>query len=778
LRVARGFKAFAQALRPPRPRQPFMGVALSAALGIVAADRFALSPVWPLLASAIAAAVAWRRCSTAACWLLAATTFFTLHTLRFHGDIGRKLFAELAGGPRVIQAKGIVWSEPDIPAVFSRRTTCFFRLKLEQLDLGTGPQPASGQVNVAWAGAMPTYGDRVVLTGSGHNFQPTRNPGQFDFTRYLQRQGVFSELRVRFAADGRVESPGHGNPVQAFANAARRWIQSQLRTDLADSPEITALIESMVLGLRGETPEDVKELFQRTGTLHLFAVSGLNIAMLATIALTLLKPLRLPAGLGVCIVIPLLAFYAVVTGLSASGVRAAIMAALLLAAPIFDRRAIPYNSLAAAAFLILAWDTNQLFSVGFQFSFVLVLTIIFLARRIQHWCEPFGRPDAFLPRPLWSWPQRTGDAIWHVLAATIGITLAAWIGSLIFTAGYFHLFSPAAIFANLVAVPLAFAVLALGLATVLMATVWTTGAMLFSNANWLCAKTLLLVVKGFALLPGGHVYVEARRPVGGVAAELTLLDLGTGAAAHLRTGGRNWLIDCGDAANYGRTVLPYLRSRGVNRLDGLLLTHGDVQHIGAAGSLISDFVPRQIVDSVLRDRSPTRARLHRDLAARGIGKGLYQRGDTIRISESATARVLYPPVGLARQAADDKALVLRIESAGTRVLLMSDSGFSTEQWLLDNEPDLRSDLLVKGHHSKDLSGTPDFVRHVAPQAIVCGRSSSDDTAPPLDGWERQFAPTPIFRQDRTGAVRIDLYHGGRFEVRGFVGGQTFRSRAR
>ncbi len=766
-------------LREPRPRQPLVGLALCAVLGIFAADQWPVEARWPLALMGIGALALLIRPSTVGCWLFCGLAFFSLHTLRHHGHAARVLAREFAAGPRVVRATGIVSDEPEKPAFWSRTVTARFRLKLESISLGGEARASDVLVNISWAGDFPAYGDRVSLTGSAANLEPARNPGQFDFTGYQQRLGVWSEIRARFATDCRIESRGHGHVVQAFAYRAARWIQTQLALGLEDEPEISDLIASMVLGLRGETPLEMKALFQRTGTMHLFAVSGLNVAMLAAIALFTLRPLRLGRAAGILITIPILAGYALVTGLSASCVRATIMCALFLFAGLVDRHPLAFNSLGAAACAILAWDTNQLFSPGFQFSFVLVVVIVWLSGKIQRRIERLGRPDAFLPRALWRWPQLIGAWTAEKLAAALGVTGSAWLGSLLFTLGYFHLFLPAALLANIFAVPIAFAVLGLGLATLLAAPVWKLGAVLCNNANWVCAKALLAVLEICALIPGGWHYVEvphlSRPPV----CEITVLDLGDGGAAHLRADGRDWLFDCGSLPAYNRIVLPYLRTRGVNHLDGLLLTHGDALHLGGALPALDDFRPRLFVDSVLRDKSPTRKNFHVELAARGQGKGLYAPGDVIHLSERVTVRVLYPPAGLQRATADDKALVLQLEAAGTRVLFMSDSGFATEQWLLENEPDLRSDVLIKGHHAKDLSGTLDFVARVQPQAVICGALGYGGLPGQLDAWEQSLVARGITvcRQDRAGAVHVEIRDDG-FTIRALVNGQTFRSRAR
>ena len=142
-------------------------------------------------------------------------------------------------------------------------------------------------------------------------------------------------------------------------------------------------------------------------------------------------------------------------------------------------------------------------------------------------------------------------------------------------------------------------------------------------------------------------------------------------------------------------------------------------------------------------------------------------------------KVLFPPPGLVRSTADDKALVVRLECAGRRVLFMSDSGFATEQWLLQNESDLHADVIVKGQHAKDFSGTSEFISRVQPSAIVCSALGFGTTPDALDGWAKTAREKGIavFRQDECGAAIAEI-RDGEIAIRGFANGQTFKSRAR
>ena len=166
------------------------------------------------------------------------------------------------------------------------------------------------------------------------------------------------------------------------------------------------LINGMALGLRHETPDDIEEPFQQTGTLHLFAVAGLHVGIVAQLLWILALLLRLPRKVAAGLIIPCLFFYSAITGFHVSSVRAATMAAVLFGGIFFDRPALALNSLAGAALLILAVDPNQLFSSGFQLSFAVVGAILISQQWIYRILLRPSESDPFLPRSLVSRGRR------------------------------------------------------------------------------------------------------------------------------------------------------------------------------------------------------------------------------------------------------------------------------------------------------------------------------------------------------------------------------------
>jgi competence protein ComEC len=218
-------------------------------------------------------------------------------------------------------------------------------------------------------------------------------------------------------------------------------------------------------------------------------------------------------------------------------------------------------------------------------------------------------------------------------------------------------------------------------------------------------------------------------------------------------------------------VRPFLQSRGVNRLDGLVLTHGATSSLGAAQDVILDFSPRELFESSLTDRSSTRRSLHAALEKSGYPKTLVEAGDQLQLSPAITCAVLYPPAGFEGRTAADKSLVLRIQDGASRVLLMADSAFTGEHWLLDNTRDLRASVIVLGGQSADRAAPDEFIGAVRPFAVIGGAPAY--ASPVAEGrrWAARLKHGVMpFLQSDAGAVTIDLSASG-IVVSGFVNGQ-------
>lgn len=751
-----------------RQRLPFFGLLLSAICGIL----FAGAVDWPapvfgaaalgfLVAAFFPGRIPWILLSVA-------SAFACVHLWQTRESPSHRLGGIIQDGRFFAVASGMVISEP-VPYGASRER---FTLRLDRLEMeGKTFRPAA-PVAVVMDAPAPARGDMVRLAASIQRVPPPRNPEEFNAKAWMDQRGITCEMEVASPQDLAVERAASKFSIFSVAGRCGEWMERTLRLGISGDPVVCDLLAGMVLGVTASIPDSLQQEFRNTGTFHLFSVSGLHVGMIALILWQALKIAGIRRGWAVAVIIPALFFYALLTGWKPSSLRAAVMSAIFLIGMTSSRQAIPFNSLCAAAFLILLQWTNELFNPGFQLSFLVVAAILLLAIPLHDVIRRLCHPDPFIPRQLWTkWQKRWWEST-EAVGGLTAVSLAAWAGSLPLTLLYFHMVSFSALPANLIIVPLAFVIMATATLALFGGVFWGTLAAIFNNANWVFCKLLLVIVQAAAGLPGSFVYVGSPAPA---PLTVTVFDFGAGGGAAIESGGKVWLLDCGSRWHLDSVITPWLHSRGKSAPDGLLLTHGDARHLGAALDLIERDPPGVIVDSVLDDRSTRRGEIHRRLRELGIPKSLYRAGDQVRISKAATLKVLYPPSGILRDTADDKALVVRLDAGRARILFLSDAGPSTVEWLLQNaRSELRADILVKGVHRSGLPLDTAFVDAVRPGMILTTASHFPENEPVSAEWIAMMEGrgVRIFRQDVSGAVTIGVYPSS-FKATGFFDGSVF-----
>ncbi len=679
---------------------------------------------------------------------------------------------------------GYVLEQPAAVRVSGREPAWRFSCRLDSarpVGEGVGEENAFGAgagacVWVRWRGDPPPSGARVWMRAAVHRIEPARNPGQWDAAAFFARKGVWAEAQLRGALDGAVLEWPAGFHWGVWLGRMREKLVRELGRGLEQKPVEHALAASMVLGLQEEGLEQEQEWFRHTGTLHLFAVSGLNLAMLASFLLAVARVFLVPPRVAFVGVVPVLVLYSGVTGGSASCVRALVMSVLGLLVCWAGRPAVAVNSLAAAALGLLAWDGNLLFRSGFQLSFWMVLVLAGISGPIQRWVRRWGEPDALLPRAYWGKGDWVRARVWWGLADALAVSLAAWGAGLPAAVLLFYEITPVSVLANLLLMPLAFIVLALGFIALFASGLgWfftpleeLTPALNRLNAH--CAQGVLSIVRVCSGLPGAHWALgDTLRRV----PDFTVLDMGQGAAVLVRSGRRAFLLDCGREEQVRAIVQPALRVYGIGALEGLVLSHGDVNHVGGGRILLGETPVRCVLVPVLQDRSAARRQVEEWLWNHpGIPISRVGAGWQADLEGGCRLEVLYPPPDLRASLADDKGLVVRWSCPGGSLLYTADAGFPTELWLLRNCPErLASDVWVRGRHARETTGMEDFVCAVSPRVIVVGDSGGFPRRTGPEGGAGATRGSAVFFQAKTGAVEGFWTEGG-CRVRGFCGGSA------
>ena len=735
-------------------RLPFVGLLGAAIAGVAVASCLPLvSTVF--LVACLGALLLWSaRRRTAWILIAVAAAFATAQAWQTRESASHALASRLGGKPVLATAVGVVSDEP-APFGLARVR---FTLAVRSLDFGGKLFSVPAEILVVARGAAPGRGDEVKVTGSLYAIPPARNPAQFDAQTWMGLRDITCQIDVAAPVDLSVTAKASGLSLPQVAQDCRAWMQATLRIGIEDAPVVCDLIAGMVLRVTSSIPDSLQEEFRNTGTFHLFAVSGLHVGMVGVILWQVLKIVGVRRRASVAMIIPALFFYVLITGWKSASLRAAVMAAIFLIGMGMSLRPVSINSLCAAGFFILVQRTSELFNPGFQFSFFVVGSILLLVGPIHSGIRRLCQPDPFLPRRLWTRWQQTKEWLAEELGGLFSVSLAAWVGSFPLTVAYFHLVSFSALPTNFVIIPLAFAIMSTAALALIGGLVWAPLAAIFNNANWAFTKVLIAIVQTSSSLPCSYFYAGVPT-FGSQLATITVFDFGDGGATGIEAGGRLWLVDCGSAYQLGSVIEPWLHSRGKAAPNGLVLTHGDARHIGSALDLVVRERPGTLVESPLNDRSPKRGKLHREMEALQIPKSIHRAGDVIAISHDVSMKVLHPPSGLLRSEADDKVIVLRLDVGKMRVLLLSDAGPPTEQWLLENmREELPSDILVVGRHGSKLPIGFSFLAAVHPSLVV--RAAAGTPQAELDArFAAMVAEQGIrlFSQGQTGAVTIKIF---------------------
>ncbi|MDO4553206.1 MAG: ComEC/Rec2 family competence protein, partial [Bacillota bacterium] len=461
-------------------------------------------------------------------------------------------------------------------------------------------------------GPQELVGRQVCLRGSVSLPDGQKNPGLFDYRLYLKTRGIAAILSCR---TGHLEVTSEGS---AFWNGLAMW-KARFTEALTPhmSREALAVLTGMLFGDKEPLGDELYEVFQKNGVGHLLAVSGIHVGVIYLYADLLLRRRGGPAAS--LAALPLLLFYAALASFSPSVVRAVVMISSHLLARLLRRR---YDLLCCAsfsAFLMLLQNPYNLFSLGFQLSFLAVFCLAFLLPPMQPWAQRLKRRGG-----LGLWQGRAVEWAGPLLAIQAGMApVTAYLFNYFSLASF--LLNPPAIFLAGFLIPVAMLLLPLSLLGGPLLALGAIGAALPAE--------LLLQMNLLAYRPGLSVFNAVSPPAGLLAlcygllffvaseqfwrflrrrdfrrmaavllalllaassffvfvpgcrdAQLVFVDVGQGDCLHIRTpSGKNVLIDGGGSADYdvGRNVLlPYLLKQGVDRIDLAIVTHLHQDHYG------------------------------------------------------------------------------------------------------------------------------------------------------------------------------------------------------
>ncbi len=647
--------------------------------------------------------------------------------------------------------------------------------------------------------------DRISFWGRLREPSSFGNDEGFDIRRYFERERLDLIGSVKSAL--LIERKASTASPRAWVSRARTAARLRLESALGDpGGDTLGVVLALLTGDREMLSPELEKLYREAGIFHVMAISGAQVALVILLFYLVLRRLGISEVSTLWTLLLVVPLYAAFCGSGPPVVRAALAASVVLGARLLSLDRPHANALALAALVLLVWEPLWLEDPGFQLSFAAMAAILWIAEPLASRLRLFG----FLATPL---------AV-SIAAQAVVIPITAW---------HFHGLTWVAPLASLVAVPLSGAIVVLGLALISLADVPFLPALLSFGAH--AAVALLTGTARIASeLPGATlavarpsflwmlVYYGALASVrhgrgrvqalglaalvaillllpfgkGDVVGEpgrltLTALDVGHGDAIVLTLPeGQRVLVDGGGlpATSFDvgeRVVLPYLLDHGGRKLDAVVVTHADYDHIGGLAAIVDSMEVSEVWESA--SNWANWANWERP-AYRSLRKAVRDRGVSVRRLRAGES---FPWGGVdwgilassgapgkeAPEDENDRSIVVRLTLGEGSVLLTGDAGDDLERALLSSGVSLEADVLKVAHHGSRSSTSARFLDAVRPRfAIVSARARPDWPLPSDEVLERlRSKGIDYARTDVDGAITVRMDEKGKIDVETFRGHQ-------
>jgi len=680
--------------------------------------------------------------------------------------------------PQRIYVTGVIVEPPDV-----RDTYINLRLEVEAIDLGEGDVPASGLLFVRLNNEYDlSYGDHVRVRGL---LETPPEDEEFSYRDYLALQGVRSILRTN--AITVIPFGGRTDLIPAFIYRIKASLMQRIYV-LFPEPE-ASLMAGVLLGDDNRIPAEIQQAFKNTGTSHIVAISGFNIAIIAAIFITLFSRF-FGKRWGPLLAILAIAFYTVLVGASPSVVRAAIMGTLSILAGQAGRRNLALNMLALTAGVMALFDPFILWDVGFQLSFMATLGLVLYAQPMQE------AVSGFLTRHF---PNAPVEKIVGPFSDYFLLTLAAQITTLPISAYHFERISLVSILANPFILPAQPPVMILGGLAVVLGRFYLPLGQALAWVTWPFPAYTIRMVEFFDGLPGGvlvlddfslifvilfylilflltltspryHTFRAVLRPTVSLSLlavltvltwrsalnlpdgrlHITVLDVGSADGVLVTTpGGRRVLINGGAspsrlADQLGRRLPPFDRN-----LDYLVIASTLENQVSALPRVLENSHPESALWAGNPQASFSAQKLEDWLSARAVPVRLAEPGDELDLGDGARLRVL---------AVSTSGAILLVEWYNFRALLPIGVNFEMyEDLQTTSGPPLgQVTALLIAQSGYGPATPPLWVEAIDPEIVLLSVAAGDPNGLPnpdlLTALEEDYPN--IFRTDTHGWIDI------------------------
>lgn len=673
--------------------------------------------------------------------------------------------------------------------------------------------PVSGTVSAVVAGDVRErlLGDQVIVYGHLQRIAGPTNPGSADMREVHRARGIRARLRVDAQSQFVLERPGPWGPGRVIS-----WISVNGERTLNRyvGEEAGPLAAALVLGRRRAVDPELRDRLVETGTVHLLSVSGLHLGMVAAVVTWLMLLSGWSRGWQVACVVGVCVFYAALTGARPPVLRASMLVAAVMVGTWAGKQPSALNSLGLAAVALMIVNPTNLLQAGTQLSFIAVVTLVVAGREAVTRLHQDDPLDTLLQasRP---WAIRQGVTQWRRTGQFAFVSFWVWAATAPLVWQSYHVVAPVSVLANvLMILPLTTALIAGLLTTAVGLLLGPLAWPLATPLGWTCRGCIELmrtIVDLGVNVPLGHFWLPSpplwwvaafyaviavapflpsrfaiprhqrgrwlvgwmivwtllaiplatRRNTPSDTLAVTFVDVGHGTSALIELpDGDVWLYDAGrlgDPAWSASPIQDVLWSRGIWRLDGILVSHADADHYNAIPGLLDHFSVGSIVTppGLLADRQRGLDPLRQTLQGSRVRVVELSEGASLRTSSGRVwGSILHPPETRIEGSDNVNSMVLRIDHHGTTLLLPGDLEIPGGERLLHHGRPAPGGVLMAPHHGSLQQDARPLLDWMRPSTVVISGGKRAERALVRRMWSQGGADVRITAAE--GALRVEI----------------------
>lgn len=660
-------------------------------------------------------------------------------------------------------------------------------------------------------------GERIRLKGKLDYFEHATNPGEFDMYEFYKNRGVLFRI-----SDAEVVAKGRRYSVIA------QWLyelkvsnEEYLVRELGE--EDAAIMKAMIFGDKNEIDPDIKDSFAKNGIAHILAISGLHISFLGMAVYKLLK--RIGVSVRGCAVSSgiLIALYGIMVGFSASAFRAICMFALFLVSKCLRRSYDMLSAASVAAIVTMLMNPMIIMDSGCRLSYLAIIGVGGLYACFESGvCKLPRFSDSFvlslyvflitLPVIVSSYYEVAFYSVILnlviiplmsiLLIATISLLILASLRSVVIGCGWDYVVQAISVVMWLPTrvAKLIFMIYKTTCAYLEHLGVWRRN--IGTPEVWRCVVFYILIVLSVITparivcgtsddsdtmvkvkrlgvciaMIASAVIILCIRPCSGMM--MTMLDVGQGDGMVIRNdNGHTYLIDGGSSSkrNVGRyRIIPYLKYMGVNQIDGIILTHPDVDHINGIEEVLELCVEENL--------EPKRIFIYegfgddegfesiRELGAKCGADIIYVRAGECLCDGRLQLEVLYPYGGVGTYDSNNASIVMKVVYGDFSAITTGDVEYEGEEWISENCDIENADILKVAHHGSSSSSSAAFLEKVRPKvALISAGKDNRYGHPHIETLERlDGVRAKVYRTDYCGAITVRIDRRGHMKISGTV----------